>query len=406
MRDKFIGDSDDDDTILEFENDSPFTGRSFRLLRWMRSIILRTLPVLALMALLLAVAGQPELALLFHRSPSYAPVPITVICDVPWAVIRVDGRGGATRCASGIAGALPMARLSVDAGQHTLVATAEGFVPYSIYIIAHPNTPGLYLTQFALTPEGSAQALDAVNAYFASAYTQDVIFPAALWQTLGLSAPPAGSSLLVRERFEAVSLDSYDPVYSETTYQRPVAPERGMLGVAVVVKESVSIYNGCGATPLLERSMPVLYATRASVTFSVAPGPLQWSATKPYILNPDADIFTGPAQAARPASPSGLLAVAARTDLSSRLGSWLSLADAVLAAPLTSASQWATGVVLTLHEVGHPDVIWLYISGVLLSLTSTARTLSATAPILAPPLTLDDLRANLVGQPLHLCGGT
>ena len=123
MRNGFSAD-DEDGSTLEFDDDSTLSGRHLRRLR--RAIV-RTLPVLLLTALLLVVAGQPGLAALFHRTPNDAPIPITVVCDVPWALIRVDGRGPVNSCHQGVAGALPMARLSVPVGQHTLIATADGF---------------------------------------------------------------------------------------------------------------------------------------------------------------------------------------------------------------------------------------------------------------------------------------
>ncbi len=178
MRDGFSADDDEDGSILEFDDDSTLNGRQLRYLRRLRRAVVRMLPVLLLTALLLAVAGQPELAALFHRTPNDAPVPVTVVCDVPWALIRVDGRGPAASCHQGVAGALPMARLSVSVGQHTVIATAEGFAPYPIYIVAHAGTPGLYLTEFSLTPQGTAAALDAVNSYFATGYEQVVTLPA------------------------------------------------------------------------------------------------------------------------------------------------------------------------------------------------------------------------------------
>lgn len=405
------GGESDDGIILEFEDDTVITRRR----PWkLRRIFWRILPVLVLTGVLVAVAEQPDLALLLHRSATDSPVAITVVCDVPWAVIRVDGRGAATGCTSGVAGAMPTARLSVSVGQHTLVATAEGFAPYAIYVVAHPNTPGLYLTQFALTPQGNEQVLDAVNDYFTSSYAQDMTFPASLWQTLGLRVPPSGSSLLVRERFEAVSLDSYEPTYSETTYQRPIVPRAGMLGIAVVVVEHVTIYDGCSGTPLLERRTPVIYATRASVIFSVRPGPQRWTATNPYALNPVADVFTAPNVAATPASPTGLITLAARTELASRLGSSGLLTGGVIVAPLANTSTWAAGVVLTLLNgarqtpriVGaQPGAVWLYTGGALLALTSPARALSPDIPAATPAMTLDGLRASLAGQSTHVCGG-
>lgn len=388
---------DEDDFPIEFEVETSSTWR--RAGRFGR-IIARVLPVLLLTGLLVAVAEQPYLALWLHRSAADAPVPITVVCDVPWAIIHVDGRGAATYCAPGVAGALPMARLSVSGGIHILVATAEGFAPYPIYIVAHPGAPGLYLTQFALTPQGTAQTLAAVNDYFASAYTQDAVFPATLWRLLGLRAPPTSPLLLVRERFEAVALDSYEPTYSETTYQRPIAPEQGDVGVAVVVVEHTTIYNGCGATPLLERRAPVLYASRASVTFSVRPGPQRWIASRPYALNPTAEIYTAPDLAATPASPGGLLALAARTDLTNHLGGLSTLPDAIRVTPLTTAAQWAAGVALNLTK---PDAAWLYMGGILIALSPAAQALSSDAPTTAATVTLADLRASLTRQPSRGC---
>ena len=400
---------DENEAPFVFELEPAFTrGRAQRL----RRIVARALPVLLLTGLLVAVAEQPYLTRWLHRAAADALVPITVVCDVPWAIIQVDGRGAAIHCTPGVAGALPMARLSVADGIHILVATANGFAPYPIYIVAHSGAPGLYLTQFALTLRGAAQTVAAVNDYFASAYTQDVTFPATLWRTLGLRAPPASPSLLVRERFEAVALDAYEPTYSETTYLRPIAPEQGNVGVAMVVVEHVTIYDGCGVTPLLERRAPVLYAARASVTFSVRPGPQHWVASKPYALNPTAEIYTPPERAASPASPGGLLALAARAALATQLGGPSALPDAVTITPLASASEWAAGVTLTLPNAARQSLhnggagsqaVWLYTGGLLTALTVAAHALSPDAPFAAPPELLDDLRASLASQPSREC---
>ena len=411
MRDGFSAD-DEDGSTLEFDDDSALGGRHLRHLRRLRRAIVRTLPVLLLTALLLAVAGQPELAALFHRTPNDAPVPITVVCDVPWALIRVDGRGPVNSCHQGVAGALPMARLSVPVGQHTLIATADGFAPYPIYIVAHAGTPGLYLTEFSLTSQGTTDALAAVNSFFATAYEQVVTLPASLWRALGLRAAPSGPALVVHERFEAVALDAYEPFYTETTYQRPIAPEPGTVGVAAVVQEHVTIYDACDTTPLLERRMPVLYTTRASVTFSLHPGAQQWTATKPYALNPMADIFTAPDVAAAPITPDSLLALTARTALSVWLGSRSLVAGAITAVPLINTSAWSDGVVLTQRTsmqsepqaTGGPSVaIWLYTGGVLLALTAAAHTLSPGAA--APALTVAEVQGSLSNPPVRDCGG-
>ena len=408
MRDGFSAD-DEDGSILEFDDDSTLSGRHLRRL-W-RAIV-RMLPVLLLTALLLAVAGQPGLAALFHRTPNDAPVPVTVVCDVPWALIRVDGRGPATTCHQGVAGALPMARLSVSVGQHTLIATAEGFAPYPIYIVAHAGTPGLYLTEFTLTAHGTTGALDAVNSFFATDYEQVVTLPASLWRALGLHAAPSGPALVVHERFEAAGLDAYEPFYTETTYQRPIAPETGMVGVAAVVQEHITIYDTCDATPLLERRMPVLYTTRASVTFSLRPGAQRWTATKPYALNPMADIFTAPDVAATPVTPGYLLALTARTALANWLGNRSLVAGAITAVPLSSASAWADGVVLTQRTStqhapqtadGDSVAIWLYTGGVLLALTSAAHTLAPGAA--TPALTVAAMQNSLAHPPERDCGG-
>lgn len=401
---------DYDGGLLEFDED-PLLAR--RGLHRMWRTVWRVLPVMLLIALLLAVAGQPGLALMFHRSDPAAPVMITVVCEVPWAVVRVDNRGPASRCMPSDAGALPMARLLVSVGDHTLVATADGFAPYTIYIIAHPNTPGLYLTQFALTPSGYAQILDAVNDYFANAYTQDAIFPATLWQALGLRHPPSGSSLVVRERFEASALDSYEPFYTETTYLRPVTPEQGAVGVAVVVVDHVTIYDDCGTTPVLERRTPVLYKALASVILSLRHSTPAWVATHPYALNPDADISAPPSVAAMPATPERLLALAARTALSNQSsGSLRRLTQGITVEPLVSAENWADGAVLTLVDNGSQsphltgaqlEAAWLYMAGQLLALTPAAQALTPDALAIGSPAQVNDLRASLANQPSHIC---
>lgn len=401
----------DAEASFEFEEDPGSTSQSPRSVA---RIVRRMIPLLVLSAALLVVASQPNLALLLQRSRTGAPVQITVVCDVPWATIRVDGRGNEAPCSHGIAGTLPMAHFSVSSGAHTLLATAEGFAPYPIYIVVHPDTSGLYLTQFALTPEGTAQILDAVNAFLASTYTQDVIFPATLWQTLGLRAPPSGSTLVVRERFEATALDTYEPFYSETTYQRPITPEPGTVGVAVVVVEQVTVYGDCGTTPLLERRTPVLYATRASVTLSARPGRDHWIVTKPYTLNPIADIYTAPNLAATPMTPAGLLTLAARTELANRLGDLGLLAGALTATPLTTTTTWAAGIVLTLANSGpqaphvtgaHAGAAWVYTGGELLALNAAAQALSPGIPATLPSGGLDALRSSLASQPTRICGG-
>lgn len=396
----------DNSESFEFESDPGVTTFSARRIVRIVRIVGRMLPLLALTALLVVVAGQPNLALLFHRSGVDAPVQITVVCDVPWATIRVDGRGASIPCVQGSAGALPMAHLSVASGAHTLIAAAEGFTPYPIYVVVHADTPGLYLTQFTLTSEGATHVLAAVNAYLARDYAQEVIFPATLWQTLGLRAPPSGSSLVVRERFEATALDSYEPFYSETTYQRPITPELGTVGVAVVMIEHVTVYGDCGTTPLLDRRMPVLYATRASVTFSARPGRDHWTVMKPYTLNPTADIYTAPNLAATPATPADMLTLAARTELADRLGDLGLLAGALTATPLATATDWAAGIVLTLTNGGaHSGAIWVYTGGELLALNVAAQSLSVNTPDTLPSGGLDALRANLASQPARICGG-
>jgi hypothetical protein len=390
---------DDGDASFEFEDGSAPSGRRGR---WVIGAIRRAIPVLLMMALLVVVGAQPNLALLFHRPATDAPVPITVVCDVPWATIHLDGRGAPTRCKPGIAGTLPMARLSAPAGQHILLATADGFAPYPIYAVIHPQTPGLYLTQFTMSSSGVAQALAAANTYFASGYSQDVTFPATLWRALGLRQAPTNPALLVRDRFEAVSLDSYEPFYSETTYQRPIAPEPGAVGVAVVVVEHVTIYDGCGTTPLLERRMPVLYATRASVTFSARPNAGDWTATQPYALNPAAEITTTPTEAATPASPAGLLVLAARTELASQPEDTGRLSGELSAIPLVSATNWAGGLILSVR--GGAGALWLYLAGKLTALSAPAQALTPDIPAIVPTTTLDTLRASLARQLTPICG--
>lgn len=401
MRNTPASDDEEGDSIFEFEDAA---APAQRRMRRVTGVIRRTIPVLLLTALLLAVGAQPNLALLFHRPAADTSVPVTVVCDVPWAVIHVDGRSAGDHCAPGIAGALPMARFRVSAGQHTLLATAEGFAPYPIYAVIHPQTPGIYLTQFTMAPQGVAQALAAANASFADAYTQDAIFPAALWRAIGLREQPTGPALVVRERFEAIALDSYEPFYSETTYQRPIAPEPGSVGIAVVVVEDVTISTDCGAQPLLERRLPVLYATRASVTFSARPGVHGWTATAPYALNPAAEITTAPADAASPASPAGLLALTARTDLAAQPGDSGRLATELITTPFIGAADWVAGLTLTIHRGAESDAVWLYFGGRLAAITPGAQRLTPGLPVV-PALTLAALRSSLATQPAQICDG-
>jgi hypothetical protein len=386
---------------LEFEEAFVLTGRRRR---WYTRLTSRVIPIALMIALLLAVADPAEVAVLLHRAPADIPVRVTVVCDVPWATVRVDGRGAATPCEQGSADTLPVARLEIPSGAHTLVATAAGFAPYPIYIVVHPNIPGLYLTQFVLTPEGAAAIVSAVNDYFASHFVQETTLPGALWGMFGLSGPPMTSSLVLREQFEAVALDSYEPFYTQTTYQRPITPASGMVGVAVVVVEHVTISGDCGATPLFDQRLPVLYTSRASATFSARPGTTQWSVSQPYALNPIAGIFTAPNLAAKPATPDALLALAARTRLAEQLGNLSAIPDAITLTPLVDANHWSSGVLLALPDTANKaaEARWLYSGGRLIALNAAAR---ALLPGLAqaPVSDLSSLRAGLANTPQRAC---
>jgi len=176
-----------------------------------------------------------------------------------------------------------------------------------------------------------------------------------------------------------------------------------MVGVAVVVVEQVTISAGCGAAPLLERRLPVLYATRASVTLSARPGPRDWTVAAPYALKPAADITTAPAEAAMPASPTGLLALATHAALAAQRGDAARLADELGATPLVSAARWADGLLLSAPGATSA-ALWLYMGGRLQALTSAAQRLTPGLPAAAPATSLETLRASLASQSTPACG--
>ncbi len=155
-----------------------------------------------------------------------------------------------------------------------------------------------------------------------------------------------------------------------------------------------------------------VYTTRASITFSLRPGAQHWIATKPYALNPTADIYTRRPRrvACHPWLPAG----AGRPRRSCQpVGRGVAWAGAVTVVPLTSASEWAAGVVLTqrnaarqaLHNVGAGSVaVWLYAGGILMALTSTTHTLSPDGSFAAPAAP-GWMRASLASHPSRDCGG-
>src|SRR5262249_5158437 len=158
---------------------------------------------------------------------------------------------------------------------------------------------------------------------------------------------PQSASLTVEERFQAIAVDPLLPTFVQANYLRPLAPRPGALGAAVVVVEQVVISDGCSTQPLVRRETAIFSRARGGLAFSVARGEKAWSVSGPYALNPansysDAPVFT-PASAA----PASLLALAARSDLASLLGTGTSLAGTVTAAPLAGPAQWGGGVLLS-----------------------------------------------------------
>src|SRR5262249_47887122 len=152
--------------------------------------------------------------------------------------------------------------------------------------------------------------LGAVNAYLAkTGYVQRIALPADLWNDLNLSGRPRSERLTVEERFEAIAVDPVLPTFDQISYLRPIAPQPGAVGVAMVVVEHIVITDGCSTQLLVRRETAIFSRARGSVVFSVAPNKTSWTAAHPYALNPSAGSYAGePLLTSLPATPASLLA--------------------------------------------------------------------------------------------------
>jgi hypothetical protein len=347
-----------------------------------------------LLAVVVLAVSQPQLGAALKRLLSATPNAwVSVIANVPWAAARADDGLPPAHFAQDGAGTLPTATIAVAAGRHMITVTAEGFEPLRLSATVSAGQTSEVEARLTLNAQGRARVLAAVNAYFAqNGYTQRVRLPPALWPALPLP-PPASGELLLDESFVAVSLDTYAPVYLEGAYRRPVSPAAGAVGVAVVVEERSMFSDDCSTTPLAEFASPILSGSDAAMVFSVVAGKTAWVASRPFALNPAADLYTDPSQAATPATPLLLLALAARTHLAAALGSASLLALALSARAYVAPAVWPGGVVLSTtvaprspERAGYATDLaaWFYAGGLTKALTPSAASLTPSLSRLAP----------------------
>ncbi|HEV8191862.1 MAG TPA: hypothetical protein VGP82_10315 [Ktedonobacterales bacterium] len=370
---------------LEFDGTDPLISRGWRRLSRTARALLLTMPVLLALIVVVTQTGQ----LFSVNSPTQ--VGVSVACGVPWMTLRLDDDKQAIACHQQDPSQPPMARLVVTAGSHVLNAAAEGFAPQAIPFKAAQGTTPLLEANLPLSVDGALNILDAVNTYLThTGYVQRLTLPAALWNDLNLSGRPRSDSLTVEERFEAIAVDPVLPTFEQTSYLRPVAPQPGALGVAIVVVEHIVISDGCSTQLLVRRETAIFSRVRGSVVFSVAPNKKAWTASHPYTLNPAADSYAEePLLTSLPATPTSLLALAARTQLAILLGYTGAVAGTVATAPVTGQADWGGGVLLTNERASASasrEADWLYLGGLLFGLTADAAKLTPLAIPASPDL--------------------
>lgn len=379
-----------DDEGIEFEGASPLMRAHGKRPPLLRALLL-ALPIA--LAVVVLLASQPALrAALGADAGSGSGATLTVLADVPWATVRVDGSERTTGLQQSDRGIVPATTLHLSAGIHALAIDADGFVPLHARVSVTPGSSSSFSAHLRLTTQARAGSIAAINQLLlGGGFAQQVMLPGNLWQALRLSTPPMSASLVVDERFEAIGLDPHLPVFNGTVFMRPVPPARHAIGVAAIVVEHTRIFDGCGGTLLAEHESPLIGGGMASMVFSVARGGIGtdgWQASQPYVLNPEANLYTDPSQAAFPATPFGLLTLAAQAQLASMLGNQNLLAYVVTPHPLASLTSWAAGLVFTTNETTGPvtpatpavlrahDAVWLYAGGVIAPLTLRAQTLT------------------------------
>lgn len=380
-----------DDDSLEFDGADLFAARGRRRLLLALRAALAVVPVLLVLVVILTQTGQ------LFVDHLQAPVEVTVACDVPWMTLRLDNGSNVTACRQAVPSAPPTATLRVMPGAHVLTTTADGFASENIpFSVARGNAPFLPAKP-QLTVDGALHILDAANAYLAHAgYMQRVMLPAVLWRDLNLSAPPRSTYLIVEERFEAVAVDPLLPTFEQASYLRPISPDPGAVGAAVVVVEHVVITDGCSSQPLVRREAAVFSRARAGVVFSVTAGAQAWSATHPYALRPAANVYSDrPLLASQPATPAMLYALAARTQLAALRDDAGALTDAIVETPVIGTTAWGGGVLLSDQDVRIPQganssathgATWLYVGGMLFGLTADSTRLVPLASPASPAI--------------------
>lgn len=367
-----------------------------------RRVAITLTAVLLLGAILLA--SQPSLRdALWPATRLAAGGQLQVQTNVAWARLAVDGHPQA-RFAVDDLGAPPQLVLTLAPGRHQTTLDAEGFAPQRQPVdIIGGRTVELTVT-LVPTDAGKAAMLAASDALLRAPLNASASYAPA---GAGLDLkPPVADPVAVREQFDAVALDPTEPLYLLPHFPRALAPLHGAIGVAVVAVERAVLIDTLTGQVLAWRQIPVGRGAAVLVSIVYAHG--RWQAAAPYLLNPQATIYTEAALDVFPATPGNLVELAARGQLDDALGHQGLLAGAACAAPVAAASvspdAWSAGLTLWLRvQQPKPGVaVWFYRAGALTAVDSTAAGFTPRLP-LADAATASLATRTVAGYATGLC---
>jgi hypothetical protein len=337
-----------------------------------RRVAITLAAVLLLGAILLAT--QPILHDALWPAPRRAAGgQLQVQTNVAWARLSVDGHPQAPFVVDDL-GAPPQLVVTLDPGRHRITLDAEGFVPQrqEVDIIAGRTVE--VVPTLVPSAVGKAAMLAATDALLRAPYYTTISYAVA---GAGLDLrPPVADTVAVREQFDAVALDPTEPLYLLPHFPRALAPLHGAIGVAVVAVERAVLIDTLTGQMLAWRQIPI--GRGAAVLVSVIYAHGRWQAAAPYLLNPQATIYTEASLDVFPATPGNLVELAARDQLDEALGHQGLLAGAACAAPVAAVSvspgAWSAGLALWLRvQQPRPGVaVWFYRAGALTAVAGPA----------------------------------
>ena len=133
---------------------------------------------------------------------------------------------------------------------------------------------------------------------------------------------------------------------------------------------------------MVRRETSIYSRLRGSLALSMVRGEKAWVASAPYALTAAANSYSNqPLLTPQSATPASLLALAARSDLASLLGTGSALAATATASPVAGPVRWGSGVLLSDHGAD-----WLYLGGLLFNLSADAAAQTPLAMSASPAL--------------------